>query len=161
MHPITSAFADATPDVNTMQVQHFVEERPWAIVIVVALVLIGLAIGGGRYRGRPDQLDSRRRFTDAQRREGSRRAGDGRCEHKLPMWVRCRKTGTHADHIYPHSRGGQTTLSNLQMLCPHHNLAKSDKIPSALYVWRLERRRTRYFPAGVSPKVEWRRGRTW
>ncbi|MFE6966691.1 HNH endonuclease [Agromyces sp. NPDC057679] len=161
MHPSFTASATAAVEVSSTAMQQFVSERPWAIILVVGLVVIALAVGGNRYRGRPADQDSRRRFTDAQRREGTRRAGDGRCEHKLPMWLRCRRTGTHADHIYPHSKGGQTTLSNLQMLCPTHNLAKSNKIPSALYVWRLERRRTRYFPAGVSPKVEWRRGRTW
>ena len=32
----------------------------------------------------------------------------------------------HADHIDPHSKGGQTTLANLQILCQDCNLQKSD-----------------------------------
>jgi 5-methylcytosine-specific restriction endonuclease McrA len=34
----------------------------------------------------------------------------------------------HYDHIVPYSRGGLTTLNNLQLLCRKHNLKKSDKI---------------------------------
>ena len=32
------------------------------------------------------------------------------------------------DHIIPYSRGGLTTLNNLQLLCRKHNLKKSDKM---------------------------------
>ena len=30
----------------------------------------------------------------------------------------------HADHIIPHSKGGQTTLENAQLLCRYHNQSK-------------------------------------
>lgn len=33
----------------------------------------------------------------------------------------------HADHIRPWSKGGQSTLKNLQVLCPQHNLSKGAK----------------------------------
>jgi len=33
----------------------------------------------------------------------------------------------HYDHIIPYSKGGHTTLNNLQLLCRKHNLKKSDK----------------------------------
>jgi 5-methylcytosine-specific restriction endonuclease McrA len=33
----------------------------------------------------------------------------------------------HVDHILPWSRGGQTKLSNLQMLCPTCNLRKGSR----------------------------------
>jgi hypothetical protein len=33
----------------------------------------------------------------------------------------------HADHIRPWSKGGATTLTNLQVLCAQHNLAKGAK----------------------------------
>lgn len=32
----------------------------------------------------------------------------------------------HFDHIYPWSKGGETVLDNLQILCAHHNLAKGN-----------------------------------
>ncbi len=33
----------------------------------------------------------------------------------------------HLDHIVPVSKGGETTLENLQLLCAEDNLAKSDR----------------------------------
>ena len=32
----------------------------------------------------------------------------------------------HFDHIFPWSKGGETTLENLQILCKPHNLAKGN-----------------------------------
>lgn len=92
---------------------------------------------GRRYR------DPQRFFSSAQRHELARRAG-GRCEHKPLLWHRCDRTGRHADHVIPWSKGGPTTLDNGQWLCARHNLRKSDTMPSPLYRWRLTRRREHY-----------------
>lgn len=49
---------------------------------------------------------------------------DGRCKQchkKLTI------TNFHIDHITPHSKGGKTNLKNAQLLCPKHNLEKSNK----------------------------------
>lgn len=35
-----------------------------------------------------------------------------------------------ADHIIPHSKGGQTSVENGQLLCKHHNRKKSDFVPA-------------------------------
>lgn len=43
-------------------------------------------------------------------------------------------------------------------LCAHHNTSKGARIPSRLYIWRLERRRRRYFPPNESVKVNWQIG---
>jgi len=51
------------------------------------------------------------------------RKGGGQC-------ARCGATDDlEYDHIYPYSRGGPTTLENLQLLCRDCNAKKRDKIP--------------------------------
>lgn len=37
-------------------------------------------------------------------------------------------TEYQADHVYPHSKGGQTILENGELLCRYHNQIKSDKV---------------------------------
>jgi superfamily II DNA or RNA helicase len=45
----------------------------------------------------------------------------------------------HADHIWPFSRGGQTTTNNGQALCPRCNLSKGNKVMSVkLRNWQSE-----------------------
>jgi 5-methylcytosine-specific restriction endonuclease McrA len=34
----------------------------------------------------------------------------------------------HIDHIFPLSKGGEHTISNIQLLCPFCNLSKKDKV---------------------------------
>ena len=116
-----------------------------ALLVVIAGVIIVVQIGRAVQRGRPIVTDDL---------EAKRLAG-GRCEHSA-LGFRCRTPGGHADHIYPWSRGGRTTMANCQSLCPKHNLQKSAHIPSKFYIYRLEIRRKRYFPEGVSRKVDWR-----
>jgi hypothetical protein len=129
------------------------------ILVGAVAFLLFLAIVSNRRGPKRGVTDSQRLFTVSQKAEAGVRSGSSRCEHKHPIWFRCRARGSHGDHIYPHSRGGATSMSNLQLLCPTHNLRKSAKVPSSVYIWRLEQRRARYFPAGVSGKVEWRIGR--
>lgn len=40
----------------------------------------------------------------------------------------CSRTDLHADHVIPISKGGTSDIDNIQPLCAHHNLSKSDKI---------------------------------
>lgn len=81
------------------------------------------------------------------------RAG-GRCEHHGLLFGRCRQTERlEADHVHPHSRGGQTALANGQALCRHHNRAKRASVPYRWQLRRLERRRAGYFPPGVPASV--------
>lgn len=119
------------------------------LVIALALVLV-------RPR-RGIQTDPQRVFDAVQRAEGRRRCG-GRCEHKPPLLPRCRGGADQADHIFPWSRGGATSLGNLQMLCARCNRRKSDRVPGQWYIWRLQRRRRRYFPAHTPVQVAWRFG---
>ncbi|HLS74707.1 MAG TPA: HNH endonuclease signature motif containing protein [Actinomycetaceae bacterium] len=131
-------------------------DHPWALVplIVAAMVCAILASPAG---GATEARDPRRAFTAAERREAFKRAGL-RCEHKPLLWHRCTNTPTQGDHIYPWSKGGRTTMSNQQAMCPFHNARKSGSVPTRMYIYRLQWRRRRYFPDGVSTQVEWRAG---
>ena len=81
------------------------------------------------------------------------RAG-GRCEATFFLfWGRCRADAVEVDHVYPWSKGGATVVSNGQALCHRHNRAKSSWTPAWWYIASLERRRRRYFPAGVDVRV--------
>ena len=104
--------------------------------------------------GRAVRRDKRRAFTPADRSTLLSRAG-GRCEHVAWWGHRCRADAEHADHVWPHSRGGPTVLSNGAALCAWHNLRKSDRVPSRFYVARIERSRQGYYPAGVDPTIRW------
>lgn len=129
----------------------------FVLVVLAALLLVRLVFLVRRRM--PVSTAPRRAFTGAERRQGQVWSG-GRCEHKHPLWWRCRRPAEHADHIFPWSRGGWTIMSNQQSLCRTHNLRKSDRVPSRWYILRLERRRRRYYPPGVSGRVNWRPDRT-
>lgn len=64
-----------------------------------------------------------RRHFNASERAALYLAADGRCSNcdseLLPGW--------HADHTYPHSKGGATDVVNGQALCPACNLSKGSK----------------------------------
>jgi hypothetical protein len=120
---------------------------------VVMLVVLVIKVRGAVQ----PQKDPQRIFTTAQRLAMFKRAGN-RCEHKPPFLPRCRSMASHGDHVYPHSRGGATTLSNGQAMCQLHNQRKGATVPSALYIWRLERRRRTYFPPGQPVEVFYKIG---
>lgn len=116
------------------------------VMICLALAaagIIGLLIIRARHlRWR----DPARLFTWEQKRRLLAGAGH-RCEHKPILGRRCRTTsGLQADHVIPWSRGGATELWNGQVLCRRHNKAKSNLIPSPLYLRRLARLRRHYGP---------------
>jgi len=59
-------------------------------------------------------------------------AADGKCS-----LCGCALTaGWHADHVHPHSRGGETDVINGQALCPSCNLQKGDKTVSNTRKWQ-------------------------
>ena len=73
-------------------------------------------------------LDKRRQFTHEQRLVIFNRA-NGFCvnPNNNPECVEtCTWDNWHADHIDPHSGGGETTVENGQLLCPSCNTKKSD-----------------------------------
>lgn len=121
-----------------------------AIFLTAALVLNGVRKMVRHFRKLP--VDARRFFSNTDRVAGFARAG-GRCEMDGFLNFRCRARAEHGDHHYPHSRGGATTLDNFVAACAHHNLAKSDKVPSKMATRRMERRRKNYFPEGTPVAV--------
>lgn len=129
-----------------------VGENPTLLLVVVGVVALVAVVRAVRAR-MPVVQDPQRMYTPDQRKEMFRRAG-GQCEYTgwLP-WVRCRKRAEHADHLFPWSRGGATTLANGVASCSTHNLSKGAKILPAWQVRALVRRRRRYYPAGVDTAV--------
>jgi 5-methylcytosine-specific restriction endonuclease McrA len=67
--------------------------------------------------------DPTRDFTNEQRL-AIYRIGGGKCAECRTV---CEESDFHADHVTPHSRGGQTTVANGQVLCSKHNLTKGDR----------------------------------
>ena len=127
-------------------------DEPALFLTAVAVVAIIAAVRAVRAR-MPVSQDPQRMYSSDQRKEAFRRAG-GQCEYTgaLP-WSRCRKPAEHADHLYPWSRGGATTLVNCVASCARHNTSKGAKILPAWQVRALVRRRRHYFPAGVDTAV--------
>lgn len=68
--------------------------------------------------------DTKRNFDEAQRQVIFRR-DKGICQN---CGRKCEWNAWEADHIIPWNRGGQTTVSNGQVLCPTCNASKSDSI---------------------------------
>lgn len=122
------------------------------LAVVVALILLLRFPMPGRGPGW-QRRDAWRSFKGEPRRIVFARAG-GRCEATAFLfWGRCRAAAVEVDHVYPWSKGGATVVTNGQALCRHHNRAKSNWSPAWWYIASLERRRRRYFPAGVDVKV--------
>ncbi|WP_200809848.1 HNH endonuclease [Demequina sp. NBRC 110054] len=78
----------------------------------------------------------------------------GRCEGSLLLaWGRCSSRAVEADHVFPHSKGGPTVISNGQALCMRCNRSKGNRDPQWWYVLGLEKRRRSYFPEGEDVRV--------
>lgn len=68
--------------------------------------------------------DTKRNFDEAQRQVIFRR-DKGICQN---CGTKCEWNAWEADHVIPWNRGGQTTVSNGQVLCPSCNASKSDSV---------------------------------
>ena len=78
----------------------------------------------------------------------------GGLEHYAWPFGRCRETeALEADHVHPHSRGGQTSIANGQALCKRHNRTKRARVPFTRSLNALARRRALYFAPGHDPVV--------
>lgn len=128
-----------------------------AWLVILAGVLLFGGVASLARRRQTIQKDPQRAFSAAQRTAGFARC-QNRCEHISLLGRRCKAQAVHGDHIWPHSRGGATTLANFAGLCARHNLVKGARTPSRMAIRRLERRRRAYFPPGQPVEVVWRIG---
>lgn len=123
----------------------------WIMLVAVALAVI--AALGKRSKDGPDVTkDPQRMYTSEQRTESFARAG-GQCEYLGWGFMRCRSQAEHADHFFPHSKGGATSLLNCVASCAHHNTSKGAKILPKRQGTFLKMRRRRYYPAGIPVDV--------
>ncbi|WP_156159045.1 HNH endonuclease [Demequina gelatinilytica] len=124
---------------------------PWVMPMVVLAAVVSFPmLGRGPSTSRRDPW---RGFKYGARAAVLERA-DGRCEGSLFFaWGRCFAAAVEVDHVFPHSKGGPTVVSNGQALCKDHNRRKRDMTPPWWYVLALEKRRRGYFPADQDVRV--------
>lgn len=127
---------------------------PWDLLAGVVLVLLALFVLARAPMPRPENpfdTDSRRLFSDEDRRWIDK-ATKGRCEHRSALWLwRCRGTAQQLDHWYPWSLGGATSHRNLVNLCARHNGRKSNKVPTWLDTVVIRAVRRWYFQVPQPP----------
>jgi predicted secreted protein len=124
-----------------------------AIILVVTRAL--LALVATLHSVRVEKLLAREQseFNDTQKTLGSLRAGQ-RCECSA-YGRRCKNAALAAKHFYPRKLGGATTMRNLIVTCRAHSV-ESDKTPSLLAKWRIQRRRKSYFVKSIEVTAgEW------
>lgn len=121
------------------------------LVAILAACLLLLVMAKIR-KARTPVTDPVRAYSSAQRAESFARAG-GQCEYMSWGLSRCTADAEHADHLFPWSKGGATSLANCVASCAHHNTSKGAKILPRWKVTWLQLRRRRYYPAGVPVTV--------
>ena len=130
-----------------------ITSSPWvaaAFALFVLLAAVGLIHAVAHPRGRRDPI---RRFSRADKAILLARAGQ-QCERHGWLFGRCKqRERLEADHIHPHSRGGQTALANGQVLCRRHNSDKRANIPFNWQLRRIEKRRASYYPPDAPRSV--------
>lgn len=127
-------------------IQQLLEEHGQTLLPVVGATLLVWLLASS-LRGRNlARKDPQRMFDAQQRAVGLQRAGQ-QCEFSTPWLTRCTRTAQHADHFFPHARGGASTMRNLVAACAPHNLSKGARLPSTFTRLQIQARRRRYFPA--------------
>lgn len=127
-----------------------VADIPGWIWVAATVVILMLVVRAGKGAG--SAKDPVRMYPAQLRHTGSLRANN-QCEYSTPWLSRCTRTAQHADHFYPHSKGGATSMQNLVASCAPHNLSKSARIPTVWTRILVQQRRRKYFPASVDRTV--------
>lgn len=140
---------------NATSTGEFIPEAVgWVVVFIIARVVFKSIRNIRNAKRRAHQSTDERIFSQEQKRLGHARAGH-QCEFSVGL-SRCPRRSQHADHFFPFSRGGATSMQNFVAACEFHNLSKGAKMPSALDKSRIEIRRKNYFPALTEVRVgEW------
>ncbi|MDT4922984.1 MAG: hypothetical protein QOG01_697 [Pseudonocardiales bacterium] len=130
-----------------------VTSSPWTVLgFAVFVFLVGIQFVHSVAHPKTNR-DPIRRFSRTDKAVILRRAG-GRCEHHGWITRRCSRTEQlEADHVHPHSRGGQTAIANGQALCRVHNRLKRATIPFNWQLRGLAKRRALYFPLAEDPVI--------
>lgn len=142
---------DINPDDISSAVSSFItflSGLPTPVLIGLGIVLLLVISAIRSNSAAPKQKDPVRMFNATQRAEGFSRANN-QCELESMPFVRCKEKASHGDHHYPWSKGGATSMLNFTAACVRCNTSKGAKVPTRFSTWRMERRRQRYFPAGV------------
>lgn len=130
-------------------VQLVTELPTWVWLVAALLLLVVIVRAAGRSGVRKDPI---RAYPAQMRHAGASRAKQ-QCEYSTPWMSRCSRSAEHADHFFPHSRGGATSMQNLVASCATHNLSKGAKMPSAGTRMLIQWRRRKYFPPTIDKTV--------
>lgn len=101
---------------NSLSGDYLVADAPWAAAVIETAVqmdrrILLPGVGSSATRAIPQHIK-----TEVWQRDG------GRC-------VQCQATDyLEYDHVIPWSKGGASSVANVQVLCRRCNLAKSDRI---------------------------------
>lgn len=144
--PLLRGAAAAVREAASLGSQH-----PYVALIVVGAIALVWAASTVMRLGQKT-TDPVRMYSADLRRACFERAGN-RCEQAVWVIARCPRPAAHADHWFPHSKGGATTLENGVAMCARHNTSKGARVPALGETLRLEWRRRRYFPAGEDTRV--------
>ncbi|MCL6424372.1 HNH endonuclease [Brachybacterium sp. JHP9] len=123
----------------------FLLEHPGVLIGALLIAAVAIAAAVSALRPGEGMRDPVRMYSAEQRREGFDRAGH-RCEMSTFGILRCQRPAQHADHFWPWSRGGATSMRNLVAACSRHNTSKGASMPSSWTRRRITRRRAHYFP---------------
>lgn len=124
-----------------MQLEQYL---PFIFIAGIALILVS-ALWAYQSFPRQRPKDPQRMYTKEQRQTCFTRA-EYQCEMTAWLFFRCQRTAQHADHHFPHAKGGATSLANAVAACARHNTSKGAKMPTAWDTRLITWRRRSYFP---------------
>jgi hypothetical protein len=114
----------------------------WVLFFIVLLCIIVYTL---IYIFKKEVIKDENRLFSFDQRQLIKQNAKEKCENRFLFFFRCLRHGTDADHIFPHSLGGNTDIENAQWLCKRCNCKKGAKKPSKYYMSRLKFWRKFYY----------------